>query len=347
MVVAWYLVILFCLIMYIVFDGYDLGIGTASLMEPDRDRRRHMMELVATGWDGNETWLILLGVSLWGGFPVAFGVILPHLYLPLIVTLFALIVRGVSVELTSQSVRPHPGWGWAFGVASLVASFGQGFALGMLAEPATVHDDVYTGEAAGVPWFAVLMGAAVTIAYLALGYGYLKLKGEGVLRRRAAARGNVTALITVLFGIASLVAINATAAPLNLSNGLRAWSFWVLLLFAAAGAALAALTFGRVRGNRLVDSLPFTGLVIATVAVFLAYTVSHYPVLVPPSLTVENTAGPDGTLSFLLIGVGFNLPLVVFYHWFAHRTFAGKFRLPPRPSADGAPEAAVTTGAQQ
>jgi cytochrome d ubiquinol oxidase subunit II len=347
MVVTWFLVILFCLIMYIVFDGYDLGIGTATLLESDRGRRRHMIELVATGWDGNETWLILLGVSLWAGFPLAWGVILPHLYLPLIVTLFALIVRGVSVELTSQSDKPHPGWGWAFGLASLVASFGQGFSLGMLAEPAIVHGGAYAGESGGFPWFAILMGATVTIAYLALGYAYLKLKGEGELRRRAATRGNVSALIAVVFGVASLVAINGTAAPLNLSDGLRAWSFWALLLFGVAGAALTALTFGRVRGNHLVDSMPFTGLVIATVAVFLAFTVSHYPVLVPPSLTVQDSAGPDGSLSFLLIGVGFNLPLVVFYHWFAHRTFGGKFRLPNESSADAAPAAAVTTGVKQ
>jgi cytochrome d ubiquinol oxidase subunit II len=347
MVVTWFLVILFCLIMYVVFDGYDLGIGTATLLEHDRDRRRHMIELVATAWDGNETWLVLLAVSLWAGFPLAFAVILPHLYLPLIVTLFALIVRGASVELISQSDRPHPALSWAFGVASLIASFGQGFALGMLAQPASVHGGAYTGETGGFPWFAILMGATVTIAYLALGYGFLKLKSEGGLRRQAASRGNVAALVTVVFGVASLVAINGTAAPLNLSTGLRAWSFWVLLLFAAAGAALTALTIGRVRGNRLVDSLPFAGLVIATVAVFLAFTVSHYPLLVPPSLTVQNSAGPDGTLSFLLIGVGFNLPLVVFYHWFSHRVFAGKFRVPKNPSEDAGREAAVTTGAQR
>ena len=120
--------VLLCFLMYVVLDGYDLGIGTATLFERNATHRLRMMESVAVGWDANETWLVLLAVLLWSCFPLAFGSILPHLYLPVVVVLFALVVRGVSVELVSQS-PPRRGWQAAFGVASLVASFGQGVAV--------------------------------------------------------------------------------------------------------------------------------------------------------------------------------------------------------------------------
>jgi cytochrome d ubiquinol oxidase subunit II len=103
MATAWFLLILGFLLMYVVLDGYDLGIGVATLIEPDRQRRRDMLELVSQAWDTNETWLVLAAIALWAGFPLAFGAILPHTYLALIVMLFALIVRGISLEMASQA----------------------------------------------------------------------------------------------------------------------------------------------------------------------------------------------------------------------------------------------------
>jgi cytochrome bd ubiquinol oxidase subunit II len=329
MIVIWFLVVLFCLIMYIVFDGYDLGIGVGTLFEKDPERKRHMIELVATGWDGNETWLILLGVGLWGGFPLAFGVILPHLYLPLIITLFALIVRGGSIELISQSKNPPRILTWAFGIASLVAAFGQGFALGQLTSTAHVVNGAYVGGDGGFPWYPIVLGVTVTLGYVALGYAYLKHKSEGPLRATAARRGGVVAIITVILAAVSLISIAGTAAPLNLDTPARAVTFWGLIAFAIAGAVTAAVNFARrAEDHPSADVLPFAGLVVTTVATLLAFTVTHYPVLVPPSLTVTTAAGPYNTLVFLLVGIGLNIPLIIFYHWFAHRTFGGKFRGP-------------------
>jgi cytochrome bd ubiquinol oxidase subunit II len=327
MIVIWFLVILFCLTMYIVFDGYDLGIGVGTLFERDPQRKRHMIELVATGWDGNETWLILLAVGLWGGFPLAFGVILPHLYLALIITLFALIVRGGSIELISQTRNPPRILTWAFGIASLVAAFTQGFALGQLTSTAHIVDGAYTGSDGGFPWYPIVLGLTVAFAYTALGYAYLKLKSEGQLRTNAARRGGAFAIITVVFGAVSLISIAGTAAPLNLDTPARAVAFWGLIAFAIAGAATAAVNFNRRKEDHpTADLLPFAGLALATVATLLAFTVTHYPVLVPPSLTVTSAAGPYNTVVFLLVGIGLNIPLIIFYHWFAHRTFSGKFR---------------------
>src|SRR5260370_15069200 len=124
MTFIWFVLILLCVLMYVVLDGYDLGIGIATLFERDARRRHEMLELVAVAWDGNETWLVLAGVALWAGFPLAFGTILPHAFLPLIVMLFALIVRGVSVEMASQR-PPAPGWDRAFGTCSAGATSRQ------------------------------------------------------------------------------------------------------------------------------------------------------------------------------------------------------------------------------
>ncbi len=145
---AWFVLILVCLLLYVVLDGYDLGIGIASLFERDGHYRHEMLELVAQAWDGNETWLVLLGVGLWAGFPLAFGTILPHAYLPLIVMLFAIIVRGVSVEMASQAA-PAPAWERAFGIASLVAALAQGVVLGTLTASLTVVNGAFSGSAFG------------------------------------------------------------------------------------------------------------------------------------------------------------------------------------------------------
>ncbi|MDQ1583561.1 MAG: cytochrome bd ubiquinol oxidase subunit [Microbacteriaceae bacterium] len=321
----WFLVVLLCLTMYVALDGFDLGIGIGSLFERSRKARIESVELVATVWDGNESWLILLAVALWGGFPLAFGAILPDLFLPLIVTLFALILRGASIEFISQSRNPGGVWLWIFGGSSFVAAFAQGFALGNLTSPVHIVNGAYTGTAFGAfSWYSVLMGITVALGYTALGYGYIKMKTEGDLRLRAAARGSVVALVAIVFGILSLIGINATALPLNLSTPGRAIAFSALLVFALAGAVMAAITFGRKRTTRNADVLPFAGLVLMTVAVIFAFTIARYPVLVPPGLTLTTAQGPRETLVFLLVGIGLNIPLILFYTWFAHRTFGGK-----------------------
>jgi cytochrome bd ubiquinol oxidase subunit II len=144
----WFLLALLCLLMYVVLDGYDLGIGVATLVERDARYRHEMLEQVAQAWDGNETWLVLLGVTLWAGFPLAFGTLLPHAYLPVIVMLFALIVRGVSVEMASQA-HPAPRWERAFGVASLIAALAQGVAAATLTANLTVVNGAFSGSPFG------------------------------------------------------------------------------------------------------------------------------------------------------------------------------------------------------
>jgi len=239
MATIWFLLILLCLLMYVVLDGYDLGIGIATLIEPDAGHRHEMLEQVAQAWDGNETWLVLLGVSVWAGFPAAFGAMLPHAYVPVIVMLFALIVRGVSVEMASQA-HPAPRWEKAFGIASLVAALAQGVAA--------------TTLIGAVGWFSGLAAVTISCAYLALGYGYTRRKATGELRARAGHRGMVSGVLASILVVACLI----------------------------VGAVLGM----------------------------------HGPALL-------STPAPRSTLEFLVIGIGLNVPLILFYNWFAHHAFRG------------------------
>jgi cytochrome bd ubiquinol oxidase subunit II len=320
MAVTWFVLILLCLLMYVSLDGYDLGIGVATLLERDPRRRHELLEQVAQAWDGNETWLVLLAVSLWAGFPLAFGTILPHAYLPLIVVLFSLIVRGVSVEMASQA-QPAPRWERAFGVASLTAAMAQGVVLGTLTERLTVTGGAFSGSPFGaIGWFSALTAATVTCTYLALGYGYLKWKATGELRATAARRGAVSTALASVLAVACLVAVNGTAAPLNLQSPGRAIGFAGLLLVAAAGVVVALVTL---RPASRSDALPMAGLVTATGALVLAVVVARYPVLAP-GLTVADTVAPNATMVFLAVGIGLNVPLILFYNWFSHHAFRGK-----------------------
>lgn len=321
MATIWFLLVLLCLLMYVVLDGYDLGIGIATLAEPDPSHRHEMLEQVAQAWDGNETWLVLLGVSLWAGFPVAFGAILPHAYLPVVVMLFALIVRGVSVEMASQA-HPAPRWEKAFGVASLTAALAQGVAVATLTAQLTVLHGAFSGSPFGaISWFSALAAVTVTCGYLTLGYAYLKWKATGELRARAGHRGTVSAVLASTLALACLVAVASTATPLNLHGPVRVIAFAGLLLFAVVGVALSLITL---RPASRYDGMPLGGLVTAVVALVIALVVARYPALASPELTVGNAAAPAGTLAFLAVGIGLNVPLILFYNWFAHHTFRGK-----------------------
>ena len=309
MTAVWFALVLLCLLMYVVLDGYDMGVGIATLLERNPRHRHEMLETVALAWDGNETWLVLLGVSLWAGFPAAFGTILPHACLPLTVMLFALIFRGAAVEIASQR-PPAPRWEKAFGISSLVAALAQGAAAGTLAANLT------TGG--GLGWYSGLTAVTVAAAYLALGYAFIKWKGTGALRAQAGRRGIVATLAAVVLGAACLGAAEATAALLNLGSPARIAGFTGLLAFAALSAALAVATL-RPASRR--DALPLCGLAIGAVAIVLALVTARYPVIAPPSLTADNTVSPSGTMKFLAVGVGLNVPLVLFYSWYAHYAF--------------------------
>lgn len=341
MATVWYAFILLFLVAYILLDGYDLGAGVISLFTREREARHAIVEEIGTIWDGNEVWLVLLGVGFWSGFPLAFGVILPQLYIPIIVILFALILRGFSVEMISQGGREAKGrWYVAFGIGSLLAAFGQGFALGALTSPIVITNGAYSGSTFDAfSWFSVLTGVTVTLGYVALGYAFLARRGIGD-PKDVSRRGRIVSVLAVVAAAVSLIAINATAAPLDLSTSVRAFAFWGLLVFAVVGAVIAIVGFGRAGSASAANPYPFAGLAVTVVAVLGAFAVTHYPLLVPPDLTVQAAAAPPSTLWFLLVAVGLILPVLLFINWFSHSVFSRRVVAPPQQSQERESEGA-------
>lgn len=324
MAYTWFGVIVLCLGMYVLLDGYDLGIGSLLLLERDPRRRREMVEIVATAWDGNESWLILLAVATWGGLPAAYGVMLPALFLPLIVMLFSLVLRGVSIEMISASEGVPRVWGLAFGVGSLVASFAQGVTIGGLLSGVTIQGGQFAGGAFDfcTP-FSVLTGLATVLLYGAAGAAFLQLKTDGELRDHAAAAGRVLLGFLAVLALLCAVSLDATATPVQIHSAVRIALFTILVVIAAGGFVVAWRGFGR-----RPDSRPLTGVVVAEVAGLLALVTLVAPTLVPPGLTIQAAKSPGLTFLLLLIGVGLNVPLLLFYSWYAHHVFRGKYRVP-------------------
>jgi cytochrome bd ubiquinol oxidase subunit II len=324
-----YVFVLFFLAMYVLLDGYDFGIGMLLLLDTDTARQRSMVEIVATAWDGNESWIILLGVATWAGFPAAYATALPAVFLPLIVMLFSMIWRGVAIEMVSADPSARF-WRYAFGGGSLAAALAQGFVFGGLLSGVHVRNSLYVGHSFDffTP-YAVLTGLATVLLYATTGAAVLQLKGDGELRGRAARAGRVTLGFLGVLVVLCAISLKATATGLQLSAPGRAWAFGILTAIAAAALVTAFRAFGEEPDGR-----PVIAMVVAQACGLAALAVVSFPVLVPPAVTISSAASPPSSMDFLLVGVGLNIPLVLFYNWYAHHVFRGKYRAAaaPRPA---------------
>jgi cytochrome d ubiquinol oxidase subunit II len=324
---VWMGFVVLALTMYIVLDGYDLGIGVLALFDRDAKRRREMHELVAWTWDGNESWLVLLALTLWGGVPLVTGVAMPALYIPVILMLFALIARGVALELIEHHDGWHPLWGRLFGIGSLVAGFCQGAAFGGLVAGFNHHGDTF----AGGPFtflhhgYAVLTGLTAVALYLVAGSAFLYLKTDGETQRRAARTGRI-AVLALGIGTAASWLLASSAGPLTLHPGATArLPIWISgAALVAAGLAFAWRAFRSDPSRGRSDRAP----VFATLVVYggglLVAGGLLYPTLVAPDITVHAAASPHSSLLFLTIGVGVVIPVVLTYQAFGYWVFRGK-----------------------
>jgi cytochrome bd ubiquinol oxidase subunit II len=323
----WMLFVALALTMYIVLDGYDLGIGVLTLLDRDPRRRREMHALVAWTWDGNESWLILLALTLWAGMPLVTGVALPALYIPLILMLFSLIARGAALELIEHHHGWHPAWGRLFGIGSLVAAFCQGAAFGGLVAGFRVHGDTFAGGSFTFlhHGYAVLTGLTAVALYVLAGSAFLYLKTGGDTQRRAARTGRIAVAALAAGTVASWL-LASHAGPLALHPGesarLPIWIAGAVVL--GAGVAFALRSFrSHPRGGHS-DWNP----VFATLAVYggglLVAAGLLYPTLVPPGITVHEAASPHSSLVFLMIGVGVVIPIVLTYQAYGYWVFRGK-----------------------
>ncbi|MGL6259582.1 cytochrome d ubiquinol oxidase subunit II [Vibrio sp. WXL103] len=320
----WYGLIGLAVLIYVVLDGFDLGIGILFPSAHSDNERDMMMNSVAPVWDGNETWLVLGGGGLFAVFPLAYAVLMPALYAPLIIMLLGLILRGVSFEYRFRTKRGKFLWDGAFFFGSLMATLMQGVMLGTMLQGISVEGRAFSGS--WFDWltpFSVFCALGLMCAYTLLGACWLIMKLPDDLVGRYYA-------IAKRWGLAMVGCVVFVSLWLPISNELvlqRWFSFPNIVLFVlipiAAGLCIWKLFSALTEHKPLRAYLYGIGLFVIS---SLGFGVSTYPYLVPFALTYQQTAGPDSSLKFLLVGAAILLPVIIAYTAYSYWVFRGKLK---------------------
>jgi len=321
---VWAFIIAFAVFVYVVMDGFDLGLGMLFPLFPNKQDRDVMMNSVAPVWDGNETWLVLGGGGLMAAFPLAYAVLMPALYTPIIIMLLGLVFRGVAFEFRWRTTRERNLWDIAFAGGSLLATAAQGIALGAILQGVTVSGRHYGGG--WWDWltpFSVLTGLSLVAGYGLLGATWLVMKTEGELRARAYALS-----WWLLFAMLGAIGAVSLATPfLNPAYAAR-WFAWPnVLATAPVPLAVAAVTLLLLRALAArQDNRPFFLSLLLFALSYAGLGISMWPYIVPHSITIWQAAAPDNSLVFMSYGVGVLVPLILGYTGWAYYVFRGKVR---------------------
>ncbi len=320
----WAFIIAFAVFVYVVMDGFDLGLGMLFSLFPDKSDRDVIMNSVAPVWDGNETWLVLGGGGLMAAFPLAYAVLMPALYTPIIAMLVGLVFRGVAFEFRWRTLSERNRWDIAFAGGSLLATLAQGIALGAILQGVHVEARHYAGG--WWDWltpFSILTGLALVAGYALLGATWLVLKTEGELRDKA-----YHLSWWLLFAMLGAIGAVSIATPFLHIQYAQRWFSWPNDIFTApvpiAVAGVAVLLLISLSQKQ--DNRPF----FLSLALFaLSYAglgISMWPYIVPQSITIWQAASPLYSQLFMLIGVAMLIPIILGYTSWAYWVFRGKVR---------------------
>ncbi|MGJ4939972.1 cytochrome d ubiquinol oxidase subunit II [Bradyrhizobium sp. HKCCYLS1011] len=320
----WAFIIAFAVFVYVVMDGFDLGLGILFPLFPAKEDRDVITNTVAPVWDGNETWLVLGGGGLMAAFPLAYAILLPAIYTPLIAMLVGLIFRGVAFEFRWRTRNSRALWDLAFSGGSWIAALAQGIALGAILQGVHVEHRQYAGG--WWDWlspFSILTGVALVVGYALLGATWLILKTEGELRDQAYR-------LSWYLLFAMLIAIGAVslATPLLTIQYAQRWFSWPAIVLTApvplAVIAVAVLLMKNLAERR--DSWPFVLSLLLFLLSYAGLGISMYPYIVPQSVTIWQAAAPERSQLFMLVGVAVLIPLILAYTGWAYWVFRGKVR---------------------
>ncbi|WP_185984914.1 cytochrome d ubiquinol oxidase subunit II [Aureimonas mangrovi] len=321
----WAFILAFAVLAYVVLDGFDLGIGILFPLMKRAEDHDTAINTVAPFWDGNETWLVLGGGGLFAVFPLAYAVVMPALYAPIIAMLLALVFRGVAFEFRFRTVRWRKTWDRGFFLGSLTAAFAQGIALGTIVQGIEIENRAYAGG--WYDWltpFSLLTGAAVVVGYALLGATWLIMKTEGPLNREAAGFAKVAG-----FGTLVLIGVVSAWMPFLQDEFFARWfAFPQIVLVAPVPilVALAALVLFRSLANHESERRPFLASLALFVLSFIGIGISFYPNILPPELTIWDAAAPDSSLAFMLVGAVLLVPMILAYTGYSYWIFRGKVR---------------------
>ncbi|WP_027578825.1 cytochrome d ubiquinol oxidase subunit II [Bradyrhizobium sp. Ai1a-2] len=320
MVMFWVALLAISILIYLLLDGFDLGVGMLFGLAKNEKDRNEMLHTVAPVWDGNETWLVVAGVILWGAFPAAYSILLSAFYIPVIVMLLGLILRGVAFEFRNKALASRWVWDLSFSGGSLAASFMQGVMVGGLVEGLQFTNGEYSGGALGwLSGFSVLCGIGLCLGYTLLGACWLVRKSEGSVRATARRQIPVLAIAVLVF----LVVVFAHALIENLPILQRWTERPYLFVFPAIGAAAALVLATSILRHD--DYWPFHMVATIFVTAFGTLALSFWPYMIPSVITIEEAAAPHSSLAFMFWGEGlFVFPLMLLYIVIGYRVFRGK-----------------------
>jgi cytochrome bd ubiquinol oxidase subunit II len=321
-VLFWVFVLAISTLLYVLLDGFDLGIGILFGLTHKETRRRAMLSAVSPLWDGNETWLVVAGVVLWAAFPIVYATLFSAFYLPLLVMLAGLILRGVAFEFRYKTERLRWIWDAGFAGGSLLAAFIQGMTVGALVEGLPISNGHYIGGEFG--WlspFAVLCGVGLCLGYALLGACWLIKKCEADVRDAAYRLVPYLSVGLLVF----LVMVFAYA----LAENLQVMGRWLerpyLLVFPVIGVAAAIVLAASIRHRR--DGAPFYMVAVIFAVAFATLAISFWPYMIPFAITIEDAAAPHSSLAFMFWGEGlFVFPLMLLYTAISYGIFRGKVR---------------------
>ena len=315
---TWYALLAIFLMLYVTTVGFDLGVGILCLFERHARQRGAMLAGLAGARDANQSWLVLFGAALFGAFPAVYAVALRALFIPIGALLLGLILRGLAFEFRAHARLPGL-WNAAFGGGSLLAALGQGYALGGLIGGLPVADDQFVGGVwAWLSPFSTVVAVGVAAGYALLGGTYLITRTEGKVQ--AASRKFSLWAAWLMLSAAVVVSI---AMPVLQPYLAQRWltlptALYLAPLPALALAAFAALWKALRHG---LERSPFRWSLVIFTASFVGLAASLYPYLVPPVMTLAETAAPSATLVFMLLGIGVLIPGLLVYNGYQHLAF--------------------------
>ncbi|MBE9033324.1 cytochrome d ubiquinol oxidase subunit II [filamentous cyanobacterium LEGE 11480] len=319
---VWFVILGLFLFLYITLDGFDLGVGILSLTASTEARRSILMTSLGNVWDANETWLVLMGGALFGAFPLAYGTILTALYIPAVVMIVGLILRAVAFEFRENADRKTI-WNLAFGIGSFLAALGQGFALGSVFEGIRVDG---AGHFVGgiwdwLSWRSILVALTLIQGYVLIGSTYLVMKTTDGLQQTYVKTAKLAALTT----LAGAIFITTSTPIFYEQVRLHLFSPPLLYVFGAIpvlGLLLVGLLWRSLtRGE---ERSPFVWTVLIFLLSFLGLGLIIFPYVIPPSITIYQAAASPSSLVFMIIFMGFLIPIMLFYNIYNYVVFRGK-----------------------
>ncbi len=319
---VWFFILALFLFLYVMLDGFDLGVGILSLTAGSEERRGVLMTSLSNTWDANETWLVVMAGGLFGAFPLAYGTILTALYIPIIMMIFGFIFRAVAFEFREQSERKFF-WNIAFGTGSFVAALGQGFALGSVISGISVDQ---AGHFIGTTWDwlnwkSILVALTLIQGYVLIGSTYLILKTSGELQLNHYRTAKLSAITTLI----GAILITISTPVFYEQERIKLFHQPQIYIFAMIPILGTLLIWRLLRSIDIkAEHAPFVWTILIFLLTFIGLGLVVFPYIIPTQITIYQAAASPSALVFMLIFIGFLIPIMLFYNIYQYVVFRGK-----------------------